>query len=144
MTIFLVKIFLHKSKRGERLIRILAYFLSLNIDMKIIRPVKSSGCMFILTWTLGLCSKAAMWWILGKYSTRIQLAHHQLCPKFCIAMNFWTTSTGPPRKYSIVGSRSSFQSHNTESENTYTFARERLMTASSQSKTNVSMQNNPN
>ena len=60
------------------------------------------------TWTLGLCGRAAMWWILGKYSTRIPLAYHQLCPMLCIVMNFWTTSTCPPRQYSIVGSRSSF------------------------------------
>ena len=45
----------------------------------------------------------------GKYSTRIPLAHHQLCPKLCIVMNFWTTSTCPPRQHLIVGSRSSFQ-----------------------------------
>ena len=47
-----------------------------------------------------------MWWILGRYSTRIPLAHHQFCPKFCILMNFWTTST---MHYWVVGSRSSFQ-----------------------------------
>ena len=49
MTIVLVKIFSHREKRAEHLIRILFHCLyipmrsSLNIDMKIIRPVKFSG-----------------------------------------------------------------------------------------------------
>ena len=82
----------------------------LNIDMKIIRPVKFSGVTLNLdsnSWTFG---RTAMWWFLGRYSTRIPLAHHQLCPKLCTLVNFWTTSTCPPMQYLIVGSRSSFQS----------------------------------
>ena len=58
MTIVLVKIFSHREKRAERLIRILFHCLShemsLNIDMKIIRPVKFSCCTLNLdsnSWT---------------------------------------------------------------------------------------------
>ena len=63
----------------------------------------------LLTVTLGLCCRTATWWILGWYSTRIPLAHHQFCPKFCIVMNSWTTPICLPRQYLIVDSRSSFQ-----------------------------------
>ena len=51
-----------------------------------------------------------MWWILGRYFTRIPLAHHPFCPKLCILMNFWTTSICLSMQYLIEGSRSSFQS----------------------------------
>ena len=61
--------------------------MSLNIDMKMIRPVNSSVCLLILdmnSWTLlQSCNMVNP----GKYSTRIPLAHHQLCPKFCLVMN---------------------------------------------------------
>ena len=83
--------------------------MSLNIDIKMIRPVNYSGFSLILTWTPGLCCGPAMWWILGKYSTRIPLAHHQLCPKLCITKNFWTTWTCLVRQYLILCSHSSFQ-----------------------------------
>ena len=61
------------------------------------------------SWTRGLLGGAAMRWTLGKHSTRIPSVLSQLCPKLCVAMNFWTTITCPPRQYLIVGSRSSFQ-----------------------------------
>ena len=81
----------------------------LNIDMKIIRPGKSSGSMLIFdrnSWTLLQSCNAVN---PGKYSTRVPLAHHQLCPKLCIVMNFWTTSTCLPMHNLMLGSDSSFQ-----------------------------------
>ena len=60
----------------------------LNIDMKMIRPVNLSGVTLIFdrnSWTLlPRCNAVNPW----KFSTRIPLAHHQLCPRFCIVMNF--------------------------------------------------------
>ena len=50
-----------------------------------------------------------MWWILGKYFTRIPLVHHHFCPTFCIPVNFWTTPIFVPKQNLIVCSRSSFQ-----------------------------------
>ena len=115
MTIFTVKIFSHKSKHVWRLIRIPVRCLQIpwdvveNIDMKMIRPVKSCGSSLIFDrryWTLlQSCNVVNP----GKYSTRIPVAHHQFCPKLCIVMNFWTTSICLPRQYLIVDSRSSFQ-----------------------------------
>ena len=62
--------------------------MSLNIDMKMIRPVKSSGSVLTFdknSWTLlQSCNVVNP----GKYSTRIPLAHHQLCSKLCVVMNF--------------------------------------------------------
>ena len=61
MTFVLLKIFSHKEKRAEHLIRILfllsldLHEMSLNIDMKIIRPVNFSGVTLNLdsnSWTL--------------------------------------------------------------------------------------------
>ena len=70
--------------------------MSLNIDMKMIRPVKSSGLSLFSdmnSWTwLQSCNVVNPW----KYFTRIPLTLHQLCPKFCIKMNFWITSTCLP------------------------------------------------
>ena len=61
--------------------------MSLNIDMKMIRPLNSSGLSLIFdmkSWTLlQSCNVVNP----GKYSTRIPLVHQQLCPKFCIMMN---------------------------------------------------------
>ena len=62
----------------------------------------------ISTVTLEFCCRAAMWWILGRYSARIPLAHHKFCPKLCILVNFSTTSTCLPMHTLIGGSRSSF------------------------------------
>ena len=62
-----------------------------------------------LTWTLGLCCRAAKWWILGIYSTRIPSALHQLCPKFCTVVNLWTKSTYLLKQNLMLGSDSSFQ-----------------------------------
>ena len=75
--------------------------MSLNIDMKTIRPFWS--------WTLGLLGRAAMWWILGKYSTRSPSALRQLCPEFCVVVNLWTNSTFLPKQYLMLDSDSPFQ-----------------------------------
>ena len=83
--------------------------MSLNIDMKIILPVKLSGVSFNLN------SKLLTSWLScnvlnpGKYSTRIPLARRQFCPSFCISVNFWTTSICLPMQCLIGGSRSPFQ-----------------------------------
>ena len=78
--------------------------------MKMIRPVNSTDFSLIFdrnSWTLlQSCNVVNP----GKYSTRIPLTHHQLCPKLCIVVNSWTTSTCLLKQYLIVGSRSSFQS----------------------------------
>ena len=60
--------------------------MSLNIDMKMIRPLNTDGSLIfdMNSWTLLQSCNVVN---LGKYSTRIPPAHHQLCPKFCIVMN---------------------------------------------------------
>ena len=118
--------------------------MSLNIDMKMIRPLNSAGCLLIFernSWTLlHSCNVVNP----GKYSTRIPLVHHQLCPKLCIVMNPWTNPTCLPRQYLIVGSRSSFQGI---TQNIWEFIN--LLCARDwwllhhQSKINVSMKNPP-
>ena len=75
------------------------HMMSLNIDMKIIRPLSCevlsfqiirrwncSGSPFLVmnSWTLLMSCNVVN---PGKYSTRIPSAHHQLCPKFCTAVN---------------------------------------------------------
>ena len=63
------------------------HMVSKNIDMKIIRPWNCSGSpiLFMNFWTSWtFCNVVNP----GKYSTRIPLAHHQLCPKLCIVMKF--------------------------------------------------------
>ena len=56
--------------------------MSLNIDMKMIHPMKSSGSTLTFdnnSWTLlQSCNVVNP----GKYSTRIPLAHHHFCHKF--------------------------------------------------------------
>ena len=85
-------------------------------------------------WTIGLYWwAAAMWWILGKYSTRIPSVLRQLYPKFCIVMNSWTESIFSQTVFD-VGFWFTFPRHNTESENTWTFECARLMTSSSLTK----------
>ena len=84
-----------------------------------------------------------MWWILGRCSTRIPLAHHQFCPKLCILVNFWTTSICLPMQYLILGSRSSFQG-TTQNLKTRKLSRARdWWLLHHQSKINVSMRNLP-
>ena len=110
MTIFLVMIFFRKWKRVERLIRILVDFLlmSLIIDMNFVRPIKTSGCMLISdknSWTSWpSCNVVTS----GKIFHSNPTGSPWIVSKFCIVMNFWTTSTCPPRKCSKVDSRSSF------------------------------------
>ena len=81
MTIFPVKIFFAYVETRARILFSLSsdpYEMSLNIDMKIIRLVNSSGCMLNLdkySWTLlQRCNVVTP----GKSSTRIPLAHRQL------------------------------------------------------------------
>ena len=118
--------------------------MSLNIDKKMIRPLNSAGCLLIFdrnSWTLlQSCNVVNP----GKYSTRIPLVHHQLCPKFCVVVNFWTTSTCLPRQYSIAGSRSSSQGtiQNLWEYITLWCARDWWL-LHHQSKINVSMKNPP-
>ena len=76
--------------------------MSLNIDMKMIRPVCYSGSLLI--------SDKNSWTLLQSCNVlNPGLTHHQFCPKFCIVMNSWTTSTCLPMPSLIVGSHSSFQ-----------------------------------
>ena len=84
-----------------------------------------------------------MWWILGKYSTRIQLTHHQFCPSFCIPVNFWTTSTCLLMHNLIVGSRSSFQGLIQNLKICRLLCAEDWWLVHHQSKTNTSMKSVP-
>ena len=63
------------------------HMMSMNIDMKIIRPWNCSGSPILLMnfWTSRTSSNVEN---PGKYSTRIPLAHRRLCPKLCIVVNF--------------------------------------------------------
>ena len=63
----------------------------------------------ILTVTLELCGCAATWWILGRHSTRIQLARRQFSPSLRIPVNFWTTSICLRMPCLTLGSRVSYQ-----------------------------------
>ena len=112
------------------------HMMSLNIDMKIIRPLNSSGWspnLLMNSWTfLQSCNVVNP----GKYSTRIPSALRQLRPKFCIVLNLWTIPTVVPQTVFRVGFWFIFPRHNTESENTWTFARKRLMTSSSLTRDN--------
>ena len=82
MTIVLLQISLHRERRVEHLTRIFKMFsdhheMSLNIDMKRIRPVNLSGVTLNFdsnSWTLVQSSNVVS---LGTYSTRILLAHQQ-------------------------------------------------------------------
>ena len=116
MTIFLVKIFLHRSKRVERLIHIRAYSLerhemSLNIDMKIVRPVKSSGCMLMFdmnSWTLKQSCNVVN---PGKIFHSNSIGSPSIVSK--VLYLWWTFEPRQlvlPNQYLVVGSRSSFQS----------------------------------
>ena len=58
--------------------------MSLNIDMKVILPVKFSGVSSNLNNKSLTLDWAATYWILGKYSTRNPLARRQFCSSFCI------------------------------------------------------------
>ena len=60
------------------------HMMSLNIDMKLIRPWNCGGSpIFVMnSWTLLMSCNV------GKYSRLIPLVHHQLCPKLCIVMDF--------------------------------------------------------
>ena len=114
--------------------------MSSNIDMKIIHPVKSCGCMLIFdknSWTLLQSCNVV------NPEKNFQLTHRQVCPKLCIVMNYWNASTCLPRQYLIVGSRSSFQG-TTQNQKRHTPSRARdWWLLHHQSKMNVSMKNHP-
>ena len=61
------------------------HMMSLNIDMKIIRPLNCSGSPILLMnfWTSRTSTNVVN---PGKCSTRIPSVLRQLCPKFCIVM----------------------------------------------------------
>ena len=104
-------------ERNELSIWLAFFFVVLRSAWDVVehRHEDNPSCEFFWCYTqswqelLDTCGKAAMWWILGRYSTRIPLAHHQYCPKLCTPVNFWTTSTCLPMRSLIVGSRSSYQ-----------------------------------
>ena len=137
MTNVLVKIFLHRNEIGVTFAFLFIVFryheMSLNIDMKIIRPLNSDGSLILdmNSWILlQSCNVVNPW-------ARIPLDHHQLCPKFGIVcdellnqLNFSSQAAFDSGFWFI------FPRHNTESENTQTFACERLMTSSSLTKDN--------
>ena len=83
--------------------------MSLNIDMKMIRPVNYSGSSLIFdrnSWTLlQSCNVVNP----GKIFHSSSIGSPQFCPKLCNVMNSWTTSTCLPMQYLIQGSRSFFQ-----------------------------------
>ena len=94
MTIVLLQISLHRERRVEHfdshsfLLSLDPHEMSLNIDMKIIRLVKSSGCTLNFdsnSWTLWQSCNVVN---PGKIFQSNSLAHHQFCPKFCILMIF--------------------------------------------------------
>ena len=62
------------------------HMMSLNIDMKIIRPWNCDGSPILVmnSWTLLMSCNAVN---PGKISTRIPSALRQVCPKFCIVVN---------------------------------------------------------
>ena len=72
------------------------HMMSLNIDMKTIRPRNCVGStiLFMNSWTL---------------STNCKSALRQLCPKFCNVVNLWTNSIFLPKQYLMLGSDSPFQ-----------------------------------
>ena len=72
-----------------------------------------------------------MWWILGKYSTRIPSVLGRLCPKFFFVMNSLNHVNLSSQTVFDCGFWFTFPRHNTESGNTQTVACERLMTSSS-------------
>ena len=83
--------------------------MSLNIDMKVIRPVKFSGVSpNINSNSLTSCLSCN---VLnpGKYSTRIPLARRQFCPSSSIPEMFWITTISVPMQCLIGSSRVSYQ-----------------------------------
>ena len=82
------KFFLQKEKHVQHLTRILSYCLLINMRCRWTSTWRWSFVWnslvfhFISTVTLELLDWAATYWILGRYSTRIPLAHHQFRPRF--------------------------------------------------------------
>ena len=88
----------------------------------------------ILTVTLGLWCRVAMWRILGKYSIRILLTHQQFCLKTLYFGKLSNHVNLSSHAMFDCGFSFTFPKHNTESENTKTFVCKRLMTYSSPTK----------
>ena len=65
---------------------LLHHMMSLNIDMKIIRPWNCDGSPILVmnSWTLLMSCNVVN---RGKYSIRIPSALRRLCPKFCTVVN---------------------------------------------------------
>ena len=104
--------------------------MSLNIDMKIIRPWNCSGSPHVIHELLDFLDELQScdsWEIFHSNSSILR----QLCPKFCIVMNLWTNPTAVPMQYLMLGSDSPLQDITQNLRNTWTFACERLMTSSS-------------
>ena len=59
----------------------------------VVDPENTDCCVFLPICTINFWSLdwAATYWILGKYSTHIQVAHHLFCPRCSLPVNFWTT-----------------------------------------------------
>ena len=68
---------------------LIPHMMSLNIDMKIIRPWNCSGSpiLFMIFWTSWTSCNVVN---PGKYSTRSPSVLRQLCPKFCINLSSQT------------------------------------------------------
>ena len=97
----------------------------------------------ILTVTLGLCDRAAMWWIMGRCSTRVPFARHQFCPKLSILVNFWTTPICVPMHRLIEGSRVSYQDTIQNLKRRRTLCGRNWWLVHLQSKANTSMKSLP-
>ena len=76
-----VELAIHSSS-----LSLIHHMMSLNIDMKIIRPWNCSGShiLFMNFWTSRTSCNVVN---PGEYSTRIPSVFRQLCPKFCSVMN---------------------------------------------------------
>ena len=83
--------------------------MSLNIDMKMIRPLYCFGDLLILdmnSWTLlQSCNEVNP----GKYSTRIPMAHHQIVSKVLYCGELLNHVNLSSQQYLIVVSGVSFQ-----------------------------------
>ena len=92
--------------------------MSLNIDMKMIRPVNYSDFSLFLTWTRGRCCRAAMWWILWI----IPLEFHRLSVNCVQSSVLWwifePTQLLFPNSTLDAGFWFTFPRYSTESENT--------------------------
>ena len=93
MTNVLLEIFFANTDTSVELaihscsLSLVTQMMSLNIDMKIIRPWNCDGSPMLVmnSWTLLMSCNVVN---PGKIFTRTPSALRQLCPKFCIVVNF--------------------------------------------------------